>query len=340
MGDIILTTPALRALRTIFPEAYICYLVEVPYARLIEGSSFVNEVLAIQPRLSLTGLLAVIKKLRGKKFDAAIDFHGGPRCALFVLTCGSRLKIGYETKFKAWVYDYRVPRSYLSGPVHSVINHLNLVKILNPEIREDYPLQVPPPRPEEKRKIETFWQQLDLSSRRVVAVHISAGNRFRDWGKENLVAFLESLAALPKVVPLLIGSREDKLREKEILQSLKKGIPSLVGETSLGELMATLEKVNLFVGPDSGPMHLAAALNKPIVALFGPTLPAHFAPWKAKAIILERSMACRPCRQRSCSEKNYACIQGIRPEQVVKACLDLLNFDPTEEKSLAQSRGN
>lgn len=335
MGDIILTTPALRALRTLFPEAYICYLVEAPYARLIEGNGLVDEVVVIQPRLGPTGLLAVIKKLREKKFDAVIDFHGGPRCALLVLASGSPVKIGYETKYKAWVYDYRVPRSYLSGPVHSVINHLNLIKMLNPEISEDYPLQVPPPKPEERRKIETFWQQLGLFSRRVVAVHISAGNRFRDWGKENLVTFLESLASLPEVGPLLIGSKEDKLREKEILQSLKKEVASLVGETNLGDLIAVLEKVDLFVGPDSGPMHLAAAVNKPIVALFGPTLPAHFAPWRARAIILEKPMACRPCRQRTCLEKNYSCIQGIRPEQVVKACLDLLGLVPRGEKSLA-----
>ncbi len=154
------------------------------------------------------------------------------------------------------------------------------------------------------------------------------------------MSFLESLSSLPDVVPLLIGSKEDKLREKEILQSLKKDVASLVGKTNLGELMAALEKVNLFVGPDSGPMHLAAALHKPIVALFGPTIPAHFAPWRAKAIILEKPMACRPCRQRSCLEKNYSCIQGIRPEQVVKACLELLESAPGGEKSLAKSQGN
>lgn len=336
MGDIILTTPALKALRTIFPEARISYLVEAPYTRLIEGNGLVDEVLVIQPKSGLIDLLAFIKKLRKKKFDAIIDFHGGPRCALFTLMSGSWLKIGYETKFKAWVYNYRVPRSYISGPVHSVINHLNLVRILNPEIREDYSLQVPPPQPEEKRKIETFWRQSGLFFRPVVAVHISAGNRFRDWGKENLVSFLKGLTSWP-VVPLLIGSKEDKLREKEILRNLKKGVVSLVGETNLGELMAALEKVDLFVGPDSGPMHLAAALNKPIVALFGPTIPAHFAPWKGKAIILEKPMACRPCRQRRCPEKNYACLQEIKPEQVVKACFDLLGFVPTEKKSSAQS---
>ncbi len=336
MGDIILTTPALKALRSLLPLAHISYLVETPYARLIEGNNLVDEVIAIQPRPSFAAFLAIIKKIRKKKFDAVIDFHGGPRCALFVLTSGSPLKIGYETKYKAWVYDYRVPRSYVSGPVHSVVNHLNLVRILNPKISEDYSLQVPPPQLEEKRKIEIFWKQLDLSSRRVAAVHISAGNQFRDWGTNNLVSFLKHLVSL-SVTPLLIGSREDKLREKEILKNFKGEVISLVGETSLGELMAVLERVDLFVGPDSGPMHLAAALNKPIVALFGPTIPAHFAPWKARAIIIEKPLSCRPCRQRSCPEKNYSCIREIRPDEVIKACLILLGLEAREEKPLAQS---
>jgi lipopolysaccharide heptosyltransferase II len=340
MGDIILTTPALRALRSAFPEAYLCYLVEKPYARLIEGNGLVDEVLAIKPDPGLVGLLTIIKKLRRKKFDVALDFHGGPRSALLVLASGSRWKIGYKTKYKAWVYDYLVPRSYASGPVHSVINHLNLVRILKPETGQEFSLKVPPSRPEEREKIEAFWKQAGLFSRKVLALHISAGNRFRDWGKENLVSFLEGLDSWSEVWPLLIGSKEDKAREKEILESLGRPVPSLVGQTSLGELIAVLEKADLFVGPDSGPMHLAAALNKPIVALFGPTLPAHFAPWKAKAIILERPMACRPCRQRFCPEKNFACLKTIKPEEVIAACQNLLSSESSEKNFPRKEKGN
>ncbi|MCX7974709.1 MAG: glycosyltransferase family 9 protein, partial [Candidatus Aminicenantes bacterium] len=316
MGDIILTTPALRALRASWPKAYLCYVVESPYARLIEGNGLVDEVIILRPRSGLPELIKNIHKLRSHKFEVVIDFHGGPRSALLALTCGSRLRIGYHTKFRGWIYHYRVPRHSASGPIHSVVNHLNLIKTLNPKIEENFSLLVPPIRPEEKRKVDTFWQESGLTSRRVVAVHISAGNSFRDWGKKNLVTFLKKLISLKEPKPLLIGSVKDIAREKEIQRSLDQPVPSLVGQTNLGELMAALAKVDLFVGPDSGPMHLASALNKPIVALFGPTLPANFAPWKAKAVILEKPMTCRPCRQRSCPEKNFPCIQSISPEAV------------------------
>lgn len=335
MGDVILTTPALRALKTFWPEAHLSYVVESPYARLIEGNGLVEEVIILKPRLPLPRLLQNIKKMRAKKFDVVIDFHGGPRSSFMALMSGAQLRIGYATKFRGWIYHYRVPRHYASGPVHSVINHLNLVKTLNPHIKEDYPLLIPPAQPEERKQMEAFWHQAGLLSRQVIAVHISAGNRFRDWGKENLVIFLKKLLSFPEVVPLLIGSEKDLPREREIQASLERPIPSLVGRTNLGELIAALEKVDLFIGPDSGPMHLAAALNKPIVALFGPTIPAHFAPWKAKSIILERALPCRPCRQRSCPQNDFPCIRSISPEEVLEAAFHLLQICSAPPRGLS-----
>lgn len=334
MGDIILTTPALRAIKTFWPEAHLSYVIESPYVRLIEGNGLVEEIIILEPKLPWPQLLKKIKTIRAKKFDVVIDFHGGPRSSLIALMSGAQLRIGYANKFRGWIYHHRVPRCYASGPVHSVTNHLNLVKTLNPAIKEDFPLLIPPATPEERKKIEAFWHQTGLLSRKVIAVHISAGNRFRDWGKENWLIFLKRLLSFPEVIPLLIGSQEDIPREKEIQENLEKPVPSLVGQTSLGELIATLEKADLFIGPDSGPMHLAAALNKPIVALFGPTIPAHFAPWQAKSIILEKSLPCRPCRQRSCPQNNFPCIQSISPQEVLEAVGQLIPIGSPSPKAL------
>lgn len=324
LGDIILTTPAVGALRKSLPQASITYLLETPYRRLIEGSELVDEVIVLPPALSLAYLVRLIAKLRRRYYDLVVDFHGGPRTAIISLLCGARLRVGYKTKYKAWVYQRQVPRSRPEGPIHSVANHLNLIRALGLEITDDFPLYVPASTAKEREKIAAFWQKWSLPSSRVLAVHISAGNRFRDWGKDNLVRFLKKILLIPEIIPLLIGSEEDIAREKQILSSLARPVPSLVGNLSLGELIALLERVDVFFGADSGPMHLAAALKKPVVALFGPTLPAHFAPWKTQAVILEKPLTCRPCRQRSCPEKNYPCIQGIDPDEAVAASLSLL----------------
>ncbi len=325
LGDIILTTPALLALKNCLPDVSISYLLEAPYLRLIEGNGLVQEVLTIEPKAGWISLWRLINHLRRQHFDIAIDFHGGPRSSLLTMASGSRVKVGYRTKYRAWVYHLQVPRRSPSGPIHSVVNHLNLIRALGLEVGNDFPLFLPPSRPEEREKIDLLWKEFQFFSRKVIAFHISAGNRFRDWGLKNIISFLEKISSSRELAVILLGSAEDKLREKEIKTFLGQALPSAVGRVSLGELVALLERVSLFIGPDSGPMHLAAATGRPIVALFGPTLPAHFGPWKAKAIILEKPFPCRPCRQRSCPEKEFPCLRTIKPEEVLAACLELLS---------------
>ena len=79
------------------------------------------------------------------------------------------------------------------------------------------------------------------------------------------------------------------------------------------------------VGPDSGPMHVAAATATPVVALFGPTLPANFAPWRAQAVLIERELACRPCKQRECLSEDFRCLRRIEPAEVFAACRKFLS---------------
>jgi ADP-heptose:LPS heptosyltransferase len=97
-----------------------------------------------------------------------------------------------------------------------------------------------------------------------------------------------------------------------------------VAELNLIELLELLGRAALFVGPDSGPMHIAAAAGTPIVAFFGPTLPENFGPWQAKATLIARDLACRPCKQRRCLTDDFRCLRSIRPEEVYEACLPYL----------------
>jgi len=113
-------------------------------------------------------------------------------------------------------------------------------------------------------------------------------------------------------------------RDDAALAAKIPGALDLTGKTSLTELVALLERSKLVIANDSGPMHIAAAAGAPIVALFGPTLPAHFAPWRAKAVLLEKRLACRPCRQRECVSQDFRCLRGIMVEDVLAAARTLL----------------
>jgi heptosyltransferase-1 len=109
-----------------------------------------------------------------------------------------------------------------------------------------------------------------------------------------------------------------------ITQAKEAPILSLVSRLNLRELRELISRASLFVGPDSGPMHIAATTSTPIVAYFGPTLPAHFGPWMAQSTLLEKDFDCRPCRQRQCVHEDFRCLRTISPEEVYNACLPYL----------------
>jgi len=126
------------------------------------------------------------------------------------------------------------------------------------------------------------------------------------------------------VTIVLLGEKEDQKAEEELLKSANLSLLSLVGKLNLRELREFISHSALFVGPDSGPMHIAAATSTPIVAYFGPTLSAHFSPWKAKAYLIEKDYDCRPCKQKRCLYKDFRCLRSIKPEEVYEACLRFL----------------
>lgn len=321
IGDVVMTTPAITALKKSLPHASLTYIVEEPYRRLVEGNPRLDRVISLPPDQAFIDFLRFIRRLRREKYDALIDFHGGPRASRIAFLARARVKVGYKLKYKNFIYDIRLPRSRKDGYFHSVENHLNLVKALGIAVSEPPPLELPPARPEEKERIDAYWVENDLEGKKTVVLHIGAGNAFRDWGADNLAALSDLLTGRSEVRVILVGSAGDKAREKEILGTIRRPVLLLVADLNLIELRELLGRAALFVGPDSGPMHIAATTRIPIVAMFGPTVPANFAPWGAKSTLIEKDLDCRPCKQRRCLTEDFRCLRTITPEEVFPACL-------------------
>lgn len=319
-----MTTPAISALREGFAKAHIAYMVEKPYRLLVEGNPNLNRTIVL-PRVRKTReFFELVKSIRREKYDLILDFHCGPRASLITLFSGARLKIGYKIKYRSFIYDLTIPRSKENGYFHSVENHINLVRALGVRVDSPPSLDLPPALKEEKEKVRTFIQDNKLDGSKIIALHISAGNEFRDWGAENLVQLAGLLAQREGIKIILIGEKEDQTAEEEILKRTSLPLFSLVGKLNLRELRELISHSALFIGPDSGPMHIAASTSTPIVAYFGPTLSAHFAPWKAKAFLIEKNFDCRPCKQKRCLYKDFRCLRSIKPDEVYQACLRFL----------------
>ncbi|MBN1272016.1 MAG: glycosyltransferase family 9 protein [Candidatus Aminicenantes bacterium] len=319
-----MTTPSISALKNACPGTSLFYVVEEPYRELVEGNPHLDEIFVIDKTRGNKEFFRIIRRIRKNKFDAVIDFHGGPRAALITLLSRAKWKVGYQTKCKSYIYHFTIPRSSDTGPIHSVKNHINLTGLLGADTDTIPPLRLPPSNIRAESKVEEYLKEMESEEKRNVVIHISAGNRFRDWGTEKISRLISLLGRLSRVRIALIGDNNDRQTEAKILKTTSLSLDSFVGKLNLKELQELISHAALFVGADSGPMHIAAAVSTPIVALFGPTIPAHFGPWKARATIIEKTMDCRPCKQKSCVHGDFRCLRDISPDEVYEACLDYL----------------
>jgi len=325
IGDVIMTTPALAALRKRYPQAFISYLVEEPYKDLVEGSSDLDEILVIPVPTKFKDFLKILVRIRKNKFDVVVDFHGGPKAFLFALFSKTRFRIGHKIKYKQIFYHVKIERKTKDNPIHSVENFFKLVKVLDVNPNHIPRFKFPSAQNEEKSRIFEFITKNKLRERKIISLHIGAGNEFRRWEVKKTVQLINLLSKIPEVSIVLVGGKGDNVLEKQLLKECSVPLFSLVGRISLRELQEFISQSSLFVGPDSGPMHIAASTETPIVACFGPALSATFAPWKSGSIVIEKEYDCRPCSQKKCIYGDFRCFQDITPDEIYQACIRLLS---------------
>jgi lipopolysaccharide heptosyltransferase II len=334
IGDVAFTTPLIGALRRRYPGAHLAYVVEPAAEPVVRGNPNLNDVIIAPKRRGLGRLrvdLALARRLRRERFDVAIDLHGGPRSAWLTWASGAPMRIGYTIKGRSWMYTHVVPRAADLTPRHSVLNQWDLLE----------PLGIPAADPITSRMemphdihaaafVERRLRDREIDSNPLVVIHVSAGNPFRRWPPESFVSLICRLAKRdPRRRFVLTSgpSQPDAALEVAAEARMKLGplahtMPD-IGEFDLLELRALVNRAAVYIGGDSGPLHVAATTRTPIVALFGPTLAARSMPWRdpqwfAEAIQAD-GLACRPCNQRTCVHGDFRCLGQITPDQVARA---------------------
>jgi lipopolysaccharide heptosyltransferase II len=341
IGDVVFTTPALAALRARYPHATLSYLVEPPAAPVVAGNPLIDEVVVAPRGRGLSGLRAdwaLIRRLRASGFDLVLDFHGGPRASIIAWFTRAPTRVGYAVAGRGWMYTRRVARPRTLRARHSVENQWDLLTELG----------IAPPN----RSLHAVGMPLDAEAVRSIAarlaaagvepdsrpivIHVSAGNPFRRWPIPAFAEVVARLAAADDRHRILITSGpSDREAGAAVIAAARAALPAgmagrvpACGEFSLTELRALVDRAVLFIGGDSGPMHIAATSHVPIVALYGPTLPARSAPWRdptwpSEAVEVS-GLPCRPCDQRVCAPGDFRCLTWIQPDQVVAAALRAL----------------
>jgi lipopolysaccharide heptosyltransferase II len=344
IGDVVLSTPMIRALRRAFPDATLSYLVERDAAAVVAGHPDLNQVIVVERTHGARRVLDDLKlawQLRRGRYDVVIDMHGGPRSSWLTLATGAPQRIGYDIPGRHWMYTRTVPRARELRARHSVINQWDLLSGI-----EGWTPEEPHPErdavamavdPAADRRLGARLQAAGVTpEHHLIVIHVSASNPFRRWPE---AAFAEVVASLVSHAPdrriVLSSGPSDRLAADRIIAAARALLPADAqprvvdfGEFDLAELRALVARSRLFIGGDTGPLHVAATTAAPIVAIYGPTLPARSTPWRSPSIpttsIEIEGLACRPCDQRVCAPGDYRCLTAIKPADVLVAAERLL----------------
>jgi lipopolysaccharide heptosyltransferase II len=332
IGDVVFTTPAIRALRERFHDAHISYVVEPAAAPVVVGNPHLDNVIVAPRAAGVRGFVQDLKlgaRLRAERYDLAIDFHGGPRASLLTWLSRASERIGYDGVGRAWMYTRRVARTRALRARHSVENQWDLLAALGiaPPERALVPVEMPADAATAASVRERLERAGVEATHHIVVIHVSAGNPFRRWPTGHFVTLATTLASSDprRRIVITSGPSEQNASQDVIDRSRDRGAKNVVscGEFSLPELRALLDRAALFIGGDSGPLHVAATTEVPIVGLYGPTLPERSAPWRDPRIPTESVDAgllpCRPCDQRVCAPGDFRCLAWVTPERVIEA---------------------
>jgi predicted lipopolysaccharide heptosyltransferase III len=340
IGDVVFTTPLIRALRRHFPDAHLTYLVEPPALPIVRGNPHLNDVIVAPRRRGIARVaddLRIARRLRQARFEVAIDLHGGPRAAWLTRASGARMRIGYSIAGRRWMYTHVVERAPDLGPRHSVLNQWDLLAPLG--IRPADPAQDAievAPDSEAVLEVDRRLRELGIDPQHELAViHVSAGNPFRRWPIESFVEVVVGLAAAhPGRRILLTSGPSERAAARRVAEAARARLANAeqvpdTADFGLAELRALVERAAVYIGGDSGPLHVASATTTPIVGLFGPTLAERSMPWRDPRWFAEAvdagPLPCRPCNQRQCVTSDFRCLTMITAAQVIEAAERALN---------------
>ena len=348
IGDVIQTLPMLEALRHQYPQAQIDWLVEEDASELLFGHPALNRVLVSrrkswQKRLFQKGqFLATyrevkrfILELRGARYDWVIDNHGILKSGILVAISRGRRKIGFKP-FPGIAdegnYLFTNER-YQPLPIekHALERYLDLIAQVGVSLEEPgLKFSIPT---EARNQAEKWIREKGLTSFPLVIIHPLAKWSTKQWPLENFARLADHLAARGASL-VFTGGPDDRDAVESILDRMqrRKGTANLTGETGLKELAALFSCADLVLSTDTGPMHLAAAVNAPLIALFGPTAPWRTGPYGSNHLILRKSLPCSPCFKKKCA--TMECMKSITVEEVLKAAEEKIKFGEIEPSPL------
>lgn len=322
IGDTVLTVPFLRNLRAAFPAAHIDLMLEPFSGQVIEGCPYIDNVIPYEfktihayssrsERNRFGAYFHYRAMIRDGQYDAAFVLKRSLSSALLVWAAGVPRRIGFGTEGRS---------IFLTDPVryrheqHEVENFLDCLRVLDIPVHSKSLELWPGPAQEKAASVilkTAGWKASDLK----VIIHPAASLPAKQWPLERFAAVMRVLKERYNARFLYTGAAGDSPLYEELERSGPFGGLNLCGKTSLRDNISLYRVADLFFGVDSGPMHMAAAVGVPVVALFGPTDERKWGPWGENHAVISKRLSCHPCKPHKC--RNNECMQRISVEEAV-----------------------
>jgi lipopolysaccharide heptosyltransferase II len=323
LGDVILSTPSLRAIRRQFPQAYLTLAVGRSAYEVVARCPYLDECLIYDGKGKDRGPLGQwrwIRRLRRGAFDLSIDLQNSRRTHVMAWAAGIPVRVGYRRKY-GWLLNrgVRLPRVVLAPIAHQ--HHLlrQAGFSTDGEALEVWPSAL------DEQAADRLLPPASAERRPVVGVHPGGSGRWKTkrWEVDRWARLCDALAQHNLQV-IMTGAAEERALGEAIRQMTASSPHIVIGQTSLLELACLIKRCDVFVTQDSSPLHLAAAVGTPTVALFGPTDPARHLPPTFLGQVIKKDVFCSPCYSPTCRTITHACMKRIEVEEVLRAVLGLL----------------
>jgi len=325
LGDIILSTAAIRAIRKKFLQGYkISFLVGEASKDLLMSCPYIDELLVCDLKnkdKGIKGLLVWGGALRKKNFDIVIDLQNNRKSRILAWLSASPDRYGYVNNKWGFLLNHRIrDEKPLLAPV---VHQFRILKMLGIEL-EDPQLELWPTQ-EDRNYIEEFLNGQWLSAnQKIVGINVSASSRWvtKSWPLDNLVKLCEELGRRDMRI-IITGTEKDSAYANTLINRLRDlKIINACGKTSVNQLACLIKRCAVYISADSSPLHIAAAVGVPFIALFGPTDPRRHTPPAKDYIVIKKDLDCGPCYKSKC--KTRKCMELITPEEVLEAVTKLL----------------
>lgn len=278
IGDTVLSTPSLIALKRFLPEARIDILLEDWVAPVLDGFDVVDNVLTFK-KDDLKSRLRVTRRIRQNKYDVAFNLHGGTTAAFFVRASGARARVGFQNYQYNFLYNYLLSSAsdfWQKEFTHSAEQQLALLGFVGVPV-EDKPKSRLVVSEKNSEKMDSFLHGYEIDGEEIALIHPAAAFETKQWSTEKFAKIIDYLAARG-IFSIAVAAPE----EKHIIENLSQKTSTIFHgftDLTLPEITALASRAKIFVGNDSGIAHIAAAVNTPTVVIFGSSNINHWRPW-------------------------------------------------------------